>query len=140
MNVDLKVVRYGENLDSMHGMMVYTFGNFKLLPRNNEDMVNYSDPIDTGDGTDGLREIANLDLRMYPNPTEGELYILPKTDRNYRMNVEILDLQGKVIQNQFINTNSINTINLNQVKSGMYLIKLVNTENGKFTTRKVLVN
>lgn len=41
MNVPAYVVHYGDYLESMTGIMYYSFGDMKLLPRNNNDIVGY---------------------------------------------------------------------------------------------------
>lgn len=41
MNVPPYVVHYGDYLESVSGIMFYSFGDMKLLPRNNNDIVNY---------------------------------------------------------------------------------------------------
>lgn len=41
MNVDPYIVRYGHYMESITGILTYTFGSNKLLPRNNNDIVNY---------------------------------------------------------------------------------------------------
>lgn len=43
MMVDPFVVDYGHSLESMTGILYYSFGNMKLLPRNNDDVVGYGD-------------------------------------------------------------------------------------------------
>ncbi|HAW20572.1 MAG TPA: hypothetical protein DCX14_10345 [Flavobacteriales bacterium] len=41
MNVPANVVHYGEYMESISGIMYYSFGDMKLFPRNNNDIVNY---------------------------------------------------------------------------------------------------
>ncbi|GAB5538464.1 MAG: hypothetical protein Salg2KO_05670 [Salibacteraceae bacterium] len=41
MAVDPYVVHYGEYMESITGVLTYSFGAMKLLPRNNHDIVNY---------------------------------------------------------------------------------------------------
>jgi PKD repeat protein len=43
MMVDPYVIDYGHSLESMTGILYYSFGNMKLLPRNNDDVVGYGD-------------------------------------------------------------------------------------------------
>ena len=42
MNVPAYVVHYGDYLESITGIMSYSFGDMKMLPRNNNDVVNYA--------------------------------------------------------------------------------------------------
>lgn len=43
MMVEPYVVDYGHSMESMTGIFYYSFGNMKLLPRNNKDIVGYGD-------------------------------------------------------------------------------------------------
>jgi PKD repeat protein len=43
MQVDPYVVDWGHSMVSMSGILYYSFGNMKLLPRNNHDIVGYGD-------------------------------------------------------------------------------------------------
>ncbi|MEQ9186268.1 MAG: T9SS type A sorting domain-containing protein [Cryomorphaceae bacterium] len=43
MSVDPYIVDYGHSLTSISGILYYSFGNMKLLPRNNNDVVGYGD-------------------------------------------------------------------------------------------------
>ncbi len=45
MNVRPYVMEPGNSLQSVTGIMYYSFGDMKLLPRNNEDFVEYSGPV-----------------------------------------------------------------------------------------------
>jgi len=43
MGVNPYIVDYGHSLESMTGILYYSFGNMKMLPRNNHDIVGYGD-------------------------------------------------------------------------------------------------
>lgn len=62
-----------------------------------------------------------LDVFAYPNPFYNELNI--KVEKSSGCNVEILDIIGRVLyQNDF--TNGIHKINTSNLKSGIYLVKI----------------
>lgn len=42
MNVPAYAVNYGNSMESMSGILYYSFGSMKLLPRNNNDVVGYA--------------------------------------------------------------------------------------------------
>jgi hypothetical protein len=73
-------------------------------------------------------------IRVYPNPTTGLLNI---SNPNFiKVNrVEVYNIYGQKLSSKFIN----NTIDLSNVKSGIYMIKMVD-ENGKQGTYKVIKN
>jgi len=79
------------------------------------------------------------DLKVFPNPNDGEfiLKFSPISDHVY---VEVFDVRGRLVYTEdFINQESINeTINLHQVKSGMYVLKV--SDGTKQIARKIIVN
>lgn len=69
-------------------------------------------------------------LSVYPNPTNGEVNIVSKSNVK---NVQLLDMNGKVIKN----FSSTKQLNISSVGSGVYLLK-VTTEDGKSTATKLV--
>ncbi len=65
-----------------------------------------------------------LDVSAYPNPFYNELNI--KVEKSSGCNIEILDIIGRVLyQNDF--TTGILQINTSNLKSGIYLVKISNS-------------
>jgi len=98
------------------------------------------------DGT-GINPIEFADVKIYPNPTTGELRISPAggglrgwNNGELRMeNVEIFDVYGrKLSSNHLITSSSDHLINISQLPAGVYFIKIT-TETG-ITTRKIIKN
>lgn len=85
------------------------------------------DDFQLADIWEGIEEISNNDMiRIYPNPSNGELSIVNKNDefiRDYR--IEISDLSGKVIYGKEVNSNKINL----DLPGGFYLMKIMEREN-----------
>ncbi len=69
---------------------------------------------------------------MYPNPVESELFIHSKATNITAL--EIYSLSGQLISNQYTTKNDINTINVLDLKSGVYLVKII-SDNGTVVKR-----
>ena len=85
------------------------------------------------DDAAGINQIARDDLKFYPNPvTEGYLNLVGSS--NTAKQVEIFDVVGKKVFNA--NT-SINRLDVRNLNSGVYLIKVTN-DNVTATSRLVI--
>ncbi|GAB5419339.1 MAG: hypothetical protein Crog4KO_27680 [Crocinitomicaceae bacterium] len=78
-------------------------------------------------------EIATSGFSVYPNPTTGIVNI--QNNDNESSLVEVLTLDGKVVDSRMINTSA--SIDLSTHGAGIYLIKASNTKQS-FTTRIVV--
>ena len=65
----------------------------------------------------GVRDLANTDLKVYPNPTNGEVQ-LPLLDME---RVEVYNATGQLV---FKRSNVTSTIDLAGQPSGLYLLKI----------------
>ena len=79
---------------------------------------------------------ANIDdyvITVYPNPTTGELKIdISNFEEGTKGSIFITDIQGKFIYKKDV-IYDINTINLSNVASGQYLMRIViNNKNNEF--------
>jgi hypothetical protein len=85
------------------------------------------------EGTLGLNDVQSLDMNIYPNPVNGN-FITIQTPVNGVKYVEVFDITGK----RLINTSlSADTLEVNSLSSGMYLIKV--TVEGQSKTSKLVV-
>ncbi|WP_313804858.1 T9SS-dependent M36 family metallopeptidase [Flavobacterium sp.] len=76
-------------------------------------------------------------IRVYPNPSNGMLNI---AIHNYtgKLDIQVFDLNGrKVYQQEVGSFNAESTINLSNLQSGMYMIKM-NGENLNYTEKIIL--
>jgi len=79
-----------------------------------------------------VKENNIASLKIYPNPvTNGKFSI--STDSNTEKTVAIFDVLGK----QVVNTKVLETVNVSNLKSGVYIVKI--TEEGKTATRKLVI-
>ena len=66
-----------------------------------------------------------LSLSIYPNPTLSHVNIISQSLINLRF--EIYDINGKLISKDLIKSNE--KINMNQLSSGVYLLKILTIDN-----------
>ena len=97
-------------------------------------------PITTGNTCTTLTlsnsnfEIAN-NIKMYPNPTNNIVTVDVNNLTNAKL--QVLDITGKILRNQVLNTSS-NTVDVQQLPSGMYLFKVSSNEGT--ATSKIVKN
>lgn len=68
---------------------------------------------------------SQSDIKIFPNPTSGELKIEIIDPTIQKLNVEIYDMSGNLIFGRSYITNSI-SVETSELKNGTYLIKLKN--------------
>lgn len=82
----------------------------------------------------GIEEASNLEgVSVYPNPSEGLVTI--SNDLTIENTITVTDLTGKVVATKVASTST--TIDLSNVGTGIYLVKVENT-NGKKVERVVI--
>lgn len=74
---------------------------------------------------------GNLDITIYPNPSDGQVSVKISSQSLSRLRMEVYDLQGKVVYNEIINSSEETfeeTINLSHLKSGKYIAVCISDE------------
>ncbi|WP_298520133.1 T9SS type A sorting domain-containing protein [uncultured Kordia sp.] len=97
-------------------------GTYQVLPR-------YASDIDT---TLSTEEFGTTEFSMYPNPATGNTITIASASNNTK-DVQVYSILGK----QVINTTITNTLNIADLQSGVYVVKITN--NGKSTTKKLVI-
>ena len=77
-------------------------------------------------------------ISVFPNPNKGKFSIHGIHPNGELNSIEIMDLQGKVIPINYSMTNEGISISIQNIKSGLYFIKL-ELSNGEFIREKVIV-
>ena len=81
----------------------------------------------------GLDDFKTTDFIMYPIPSKGILNIVTKNDGNY----SIIDGAGKIVKSVNLNADILNTIHLEDLADGVFLIK--NTDRNSFKAQKFIL-
>ncbi|MCC7502720.1 MAG: T9SS type A sorting domain-containing protein [Flavobacteriales bacterium] len=81
-------------------------------------------------GAVGMDELADHGFHMYPNPTEGLLYVQMNEGASRPLSVVVLDLAGRQVMN--VPTNNLsagtNTIDLGNLQNGQYLVQVTTVD------------
>ncbi len=130
-------VMVADVMDELVGIMFYSFGNYKLIPRTDADFVNYSVGVE-----DQLNTVYDYKLEQnYPNPFN------PSTKINYSLQAEglvtlkvfnILGQEVATLINDFqtAGSHSVN-FDASKLSSGIYLYKI--DSNGFTQTKKMML-
>ena len=128
-------------MSSMSGIMYYSFGQFKLLPRNNEDVVDFSGANCPDGITTSLEdELQSLNgsWNLYPNPSFGQFQIDYRFEKDLQAKVRILDMTGRqVLTDNLTGTQGVARFSTASLAGGTYLVLLESA--GTLLARKKLV-
>ncbi len=108
------------NIYHIVGVMYYSYGNYKLLPRSVNDISDVTNILVVG---------SEPDFRVYPNPSEGQFSIEISSDlEGNNLDLRIATITGKVVYaNQLQNAQGRRIlIDLSGQPSGFYFIRISN--------------
>ncbi len=116
-------VQLNASFDALKGVLYYSFSNYKLVPRKNDDFVNYTD-ITTENSLPTDYSIT----QNYPNPFNPSTiisYALPKEEM---VTIRVYDILGQVVktlvnQSQSAGTHNV-TFNANNLTTGIYFYSI----------------
>ena len=90
--------------------------------------------------TVGINETAlNISLTAFPNPTADNLTLQISDYNNEKLSYQLFDMQGKQLSNEQI-TAQQTQINMNSLPTATYFINVVNQENKKNQSFKIIKN
>ncbi len=90
------------------------------------------------DGMDGSVATFNLNafnIKIAPNPFVNEIFISKTTDQSF--NYQLLNLTGRILANGILERN-INRIDFSNINSGIYFIKIIDSETNNFVVQKLI--
>ncbi|MGZ5280667.1 MAG: T9SS type A sorting domain-containing protein [Bacteroidia bacterium] len=128
-------LKMNQELEFIRGILTYSFGNWKLLPRDKNDIAGFETEEDTTNI--GIKEAAAANFRMYPNPANNAIYIQAEKYFGNAI-VQITDLQGKVFSEQVIYGNQPRVqLSTEGLTNGLYLVKI--SDKTSVQVQKVLI-
>ena len=80
---------------------------------------------------------------LYPNPTNGEFKIDVTADANEEMTIQVYDVLGNLVisqKHQIMSGTSTLTTNLDNYKTGMYFVRLVDSSASTVYSQTVIKN
>lgn len=90
--------------------------------------------------TVGIKETdLNISLTAFPNPSTENLTLQISDYNNEKFSYQLFDMQGKQLSNGQV-TAQQTQINMNGLPSATYFINVVNHENKKFQSFKIIKN
>jgi hypothetical protein len=92
--------------------------------------------IDSCNGPSGINDLTNAMVTVYPNPAKDKLNIEAYFS-GQTMSAVIYDVDGRLIQ-QAVLSNGINTLSLTDMRTGIYILKVTDS-NGSSRISKVTV-
>lgn len=136
MNVDPIIVKYGDCMETVTGIVYYGFSNMKLLPRNNADFVSYwtacVNSVDNG-------LAANSIVKAYPSPASDKLNLSYEFPYNLKATVKLADIMGRTVLSQNIEGIKGETeLNTQNLTNGTYLLQ-IHTEDAQVYSAKVMI-
>ncbi len=125
----------GSTFDELVGILYYSFGNYKLIPRKNDDFIGYTDIDDDVE----LPEVYSLS-QNYPNPFNPTTVINYSIPEVTNVKLKIYDMLGREIRtlvNQEQSAGVYNVeFNASSLSSGVYFFRI---EAGNFVASKKLL-
>lgn len=119
------------------GIMTYGYGNYRLLPRNNDDFVNINVELEEtalAGSPLGIDEFEKKTIRTFPNPA-SEFFEVTANEKISE--ISLFKLSGQMVLNQK-QTGKSQRINVSAIEQGIYFLQLI-TEKNELISKKVVI-
>lgn len=135
MNVPAIITDTTQDMDAMVGILWYSFGTFKLTPRNNADIINFSLPLVIV----GAKEEVNntINMKYYPNPASSNVTIEVKNAEGVNYEAFFYDLKGQLLKSESLR-NTTNNVDVSDFNNGIYIVRIMNNNEVVGTTKLVI--
>lgn len=130
----------GQKLEYIRGVLTFNFGNWKIQPRNRNDIDGFAQ---APSNTSVQEKNSNARVgRLYPNPNSGVFTLELQLDRPERITVAVYDLSGQLVYQEMLDgqpgTERME-INQQQLAAGMYFLRIAGAQtnhNSRFVVKK----
>jgi hypothetical protein len=85
----------------------------------------------------GVKEFNKNEFKIYPNPSKNEVYV-EKSDSSYPTEVNIFDMNGKILIQQKTENIQRTTIQTGALASGLYIMNVKNNLDTTSTHKLVI--
>lgn len=123
MNVPGILTDTAQDMDAIIGVLWYSFGNHKLTPRHNSDLVNFSEPLIYVNNKELKND--NYKLSYFPNPAQDKLTIEINSTNLNQLEVFFYDMKGQLMKTENL-LNSSNSVDVTNFNNGIYIVRVMN--------------
>lgn len=120
----------GGSYSYLDNNQIKSISQYRLKMLDNDGSFSYSE-IRAVKGTSTLS-----DFTVFPNPSTGSAKVTI-TDISESTDVQLVDNSGRILKN--VSMNNSNTLELNNLQKGMYMIRIINKTSGENLTKKLTV-
>ncbi|MEM6800012.1 MAG: T9SS type A sorting domain-containing protein [Bacteroidota bacterium] len=140
MTVDPCVVTAGDTISSLIGIMYYSFGNMKLLPRNNSDAVNFRGANCSDGVVNSIEdELAGSEIIAYPNPNRDQLTVSYSFPQMVEGSLRMIDLMGRTVaEKELRGIEGELQLNTSRLIDGTYIM-LAETQGYIISRKRIIV-
>lgn len=133
-----KKISTGDQFSSLTGVLIYSYSNYKIFPRKDDDFVGFKTSVEP---VNGITPSNYSLMQNFPNPFNPSTTIEYSIPEGSMVSLKIYNVLGqevKTLVNQFQNSGSYKaTFNASNMPSGIYLYEL-NAANFR-SVRKMLL-
>lgn len=90
---NLDSIQLYEKLDYIRGVLTFSFSNWKISPRAQNDIAGFGLPI--GNSIQSVNSNANI-LNLYPNPNQGNFTLQLQLEKAERLELSLYDMTGRL--------------------------------------------
>jgi len=118
------------NIYRITGVMYYSSGDYKIIPRNVNDIEDVTAVKDLFTG---------VNIQLYPNPNNGLFRLIVSNTKSESPGIEIMNIHGQILFRNVINnsTGFSENIDITKFGKGLYLLRINDGNNTK--VEKILI-
>ncbi len=145
MEVDSVITTMDMEADTVIGIMHFAYSDFKILPRNNDDIINLSEngTAIVLDSTDyqyptSIVEVngKSIETNVYPNPASDLVSVSVNGINNFI--VTVYDISGRQVSETRV-SNNFTQISVNTLNNGVYFMKVSDTSGNQLAIEKIVI-